>query len=256
MHAAPLLETRQLSYHPRGLLRPVVDNISLQLQAGERVALIGASGSGKSTLLKLMLGLLDASHGEVLCQQHPVKPAPVRALRWYRRQVQYIAQDPATTLDPRFTVAATIAEPVRQLTGVAPTLQQLQQALEQVHLDSQLLTRRCATLSGGQAQRVAIARAIAVQPRFLLADEPVSGLDLPLRQQISELLAEIASQQQMGLLVVSHDLAPVSRLCQRMLVMHDGEIVEDAPTPQLMRHPQHLATRRLLDAIPRLPLAN
>lgn len=256
MYVAPLLETRQLSYHPRSLARPVVDNISLQLQAGERVALIGASGSGKSTLLKLMLGLLDASHGEVLCQQHPVKPAPVRALRWYRRQVQYIAQDPATTLDPRFTVAATIAEPVRQLTGVAPTPQQLQQALEQVHLDSQLLTRRCATLSGGQAQRVAIARAIAVQPRFLLADEPVSGLDLPLRQQISELLAEIASQQQMGLLVVSHDLAPVSRLCQRVLVMHDGEIVEDAPTPQLLRYPQHSATRRLLDAIPRLPLAH
>ncbi|MBP2170067.1 peptide/nickel transport system ATP-binding protein [Erwinia toletana] len=256
MSVPAFLTTHQLSYQPHGQPRPLVDAVSFQLRAGERVALIGSSGSGKSTLLKLMLALQSATDGEVRCQQHPVRPASVRALRWYRQQVQYIAQDPATTLDPRRTVADVLAEPLRQLKRLQPDLLQLAAILAQVRLDASLLNQRCATLSGGQAQRVAIARAIALQPRFLLADEPVSGLDLPLRQQINHLLADIARQQQMGLLVVSHDLSSITCLCERVLVMDNGAIVEDAPTRQLLCHPQHPASQRLLDAIPRLPLAD
>ncbi|KOC89533.1 ABC transporter ATP-binding protein [Winslowiella iniecta] len=253
MLPAVFLETRQLSYQPAGQLHPIVSRISLQLHAGERVALIGTSGCGKSTLLKLILALQPASEGEVWCQGELIRPASVRALRGYRQQVQYIAQDPANTLDPRRSVADTLAEPLRQLTGSKPNNLQLEQALEHVRLDRRLLSQRCASLSGGQAQRVAIARAIALQPRFLLADEPVSGLDLPLRQQISQLLADLADRHDMGLLVVSHDLSSVAALCQRVLVMHNGEIVEDAPTQQLLRHPQHPASQQLLNAIPRLP---
>ncbi|WNN45317.1 MULTISPECIES: ABC transporter ATP-binding protein [Winslowiella] len=253
MSSAAFLETRQLSYQPAGLRHALVSNISLQLHAGERVALIGSSGCGKSTLLKLMLALLPASEGTVWCQGQLIRPASVRALRGYRQQVQYIAQDPATTLDPRRNVADALAEPLRQLTNSKPNIPQLEQALQQVRLDRHLLNQRCASLSGGQAQRVAIARAIALRPRFLLADEPLSGLDLPLRQQIGQLLADLADQNDMGLLVVSHDLSSVAALCHRVLVMHNGEIVEDAPTQQLLSNPQHPASQQLLNAIPRLP---
>lgn len=228
-------------------------DVTMSLDKRECVGLVGASGAGKSTLLKILLGLDAADSGDVYCQGQRIRPRQAHALRWYRRQVQYIPQDPASTLAPHHTVAQSIAEPLRHLVQERPSEARLRQALDDVALPAHLLHQRVGTLSGGQAQRVAIARALAVRPAFLVADEPVSGLDLPLRQQISQLFTTLAQQHNMGLLLVSHDISAVAALCQRVLVMHDGAIVEDRPLGALLSHPAHPHTRELLAAIPTLP---
>jgi peptide/nickel transport system ATP-binding protein len=150
-------------------------------------------------------------------------------------------------------VAELIIAPLRQLAPSQDLGITAERALRQVELEERLLYIRPGQLSGGQAQRVALARAIALQPRFLIADEPVSGLDLPLRQQIISLLDRIARQQNMGMLLVSHDISLVAALCQRTLVMECGAIVEDRPTAELLNSPRHAATRDLIAAIPSLP---
>ncbi|MCW2485008.1 ABC transporter ATP-binding protein [Candidatus Symbiopectobacterium sp. NZEC127] len=231
----------------------VVNNVTLSLNKGEHVGLVGASGAGKSTLLKILLGLETPDSGSVSCQGRAVVPASTAALRWYRQLVQYVPQDPASTLAPNKTVAQSIAEPLHFLGHGAASMSVLQRALDDVALPASLLHRRVATLSGGQAQRVAIARALALRPAFLIADEPVSGLDLPLREQITALFTQLAQQYDMGMLLVSHDISAVAALCQRVLVMHEGQIVEDRPRSALLSTPAHPHTRALLAAIPTLP---
>lgn len=238
-----------------GTRHPGLRACNLNLRAKECVGLVGCSGAGKSTLLKLLLALDHCDNGRIFCQGQQIIPASSAKLRWYRRLVQYVPQDAHASLNPRHNVAQLIAEPLRQLTSKRNLAPRVEWALRQVELDGQLLHARPGELSGGQAQRVALARAIAPQPRFLLADEPVSGLDLPLRQQIISLLANISQRQEMGLLVVSHDLSLVSRLCQRTLVMDHGVIVEDRPTAELLRTPRHCATQALIAAIPSVPYA-
>ncbi|MFP1742801.1 ABC transporter ATP-binding protein [Lonsdalea quercina] len=254
----PFLQVSQAAHqYPqpgRWLQRPrfsqALSDINLQFDEGERVGLVGASGSGKSTLLKAMLALETLTEGEIYCEGRLVRPGRASALRWYRQRVQYIPQDPAGSLAPHLSVFQLIAEPLRRLGHPGKIADAVQEACEQVALSPELLTRNAQALSGGQAQRVAIARAIALKPRFLLADEPVSGLDLPLRQQIITLLAQIARQHQMGLLIVSHDISAVAALCERVLVMHQGRIVEDRPLAQLLTHPAHAQSAALLAAVP------
>ncbi|WP_252120471.1 ABC transporter ATP-binding protein [Symbiopectobacterium purcellii] len=231
----------------------VIDNVTLSLNKGEHVGLVGASGAGKSTLLKILLGLATPNSGSVHCQGRAVVPASTAALRWYRQLVQYIPQDPAATLAPHKTVAQSIAEPLHFLSHGTPSMSILQRALDDVALPASLLHQRVGTLSGGQAQRVAIARALALRPAFLIADEPVSGLDLPLRAQITALFDQLARHYDMGMLVVSHDISTVAALCQRVLVLHQGHIVEDRPCSALLSTPAHPHTRALLAAIPTLP---
>lgn len=225
----------------------------LNLYPKDRVGLVGCSGAGKSTLLKLLLALEAPDAGHIHCQGVVIRPAPAYCLRWYRRLVQYVPQDAHASLNPRHTVAELIIAPLRQLAPSQDLGIAAERALRQVELDERLLYVRPGQLSGGQAQRVALARAIALKPRFLIADEPVSGLDLPLRRQIVSLLDQIAHRQNMGLLIVSHDISLVAALCQRTLVMACGVIVEDRPTGELLRNPRHTATRELITAIPSLP---
>jgi peptide/nickel transport system ATP-binding protein len=229
--------------------------VDLDIAAGERIGLVGASGSGKSTLLRVLLALEAPDAGRVRFRDREIRPARTSALRWYRRAVQYIAQDPASSLDPRMSVADLIAEPLARLRVPGDHRAAVARALEQVGLPGGYGARRPGELSGGQAQRVAIARAIATRPALLIADEPVSGLDLPLREQVVGVLGRMCAETGMGLLLVSHDLSVVAALCERTTVMSAGEIVEDRPTGALLAAPEHPRTRELIAAIPDLPAA-
>ncbi|MEC5344570.1 ATP-binding cassette domain-containing protein [Brenneria populi] len=230
----------------------ILRELSLRLQRHERVGLAGVSGCGKSTLLKTLLALDTPDSGTIHCDGQPVRPGSVRSLLWYRRRVQYIPQDPAGSLDPRRSVASLIAEPLKRLRYGADIASCVRDAMDQVGLSAGLSAQPAGLLSGGQAQRVAIARALVTRPDFLLADEPISGLDLPLREQIKSLLQQVTLQNNMGLLMVSHDISMIAGLCERMLVMDDGRIIEDRPTADVLTSPRHTQTQRLLAAVPSL----
>ena len=298
------LETRGLRRsHPGagGERREVLRGVDLRLEPGENVALIGRSGCGKTTLLRALL-LLDSpgpeDAGEILLDGRPVRRGGARALRAFRRAVQYVPQDAAATLHPRRSVLAQVSTPLRTLGVVRDREEAVSRArrvLESLEIRREIWENRPHEISGGQAQRVSIARALALSPRYLLLDEPVSGLDPALRRQTLDLLAAIetgpdadtsgegtptaksgasgepepapaasgAAPAPAGycavpapaLLVVSHDLAAVARVCQRALVMDGGAIVEDAPMRRLLTEPAHPATRALRDAVPTLPTA-
>ena len=262
--------------------------VDLSLAPGENVALIGRSGCGKTTLLRALL-LLDSpgpqDRGEVLLDGEAVRRGGARSLRAFRRAVQYVPQDAAATLDPRRPVLAQVTTPLRILGVVLhrdDADARARQVLESLDVPADIWGSRPHEISGGQAQRVSIARALALSPRYLLLDEPVSGLDPALRRQTLDLLASIEADTEAGrsadaesnaktgarpapadygarpapaLLVVSHDLAAVARVCRRALVMDDGAIVEDAPMHHILTRPSHPATRTLRDAVPTLPTA-
>lgn len=269
-----------------GRPRRVLDRLDLTLTGSETLALLGRSGCGKTTLLRALL-LIDRPQrgdgGEILLDGTDVAGTRrTRDLRPYRRAVQYVPQDPAASLDPRRDVLSQVTHALRTL-GVPGTDTHEATAttvLNALDLPSDLWRRRPHAISGGQAQRVALARALAPAPRFLLLDEPVSGLDPALRHQVLDLLAglsdadggpcmpvapaasphagdeapDAAGAQRPGLLVVSHDLAAVARVCQRTVVMDRGRIVEDVATEQLLAAPQHPAARALRDAVPQMPV--
>lgn len=250
--AYPMPRTRLFA--PREM-KTALQPTSLVIDEGSRVGIVGVSGSGKTTLLRLMLALESTDTGAVTCQGREVYPADVSKLRWYRRKVQYVPQDPASTLDPLMTVRNLVREPLVRLAVAGDHDAMVKEALDSVGLDERFMNRRANELSGGQAQRLAIARAIATRPDFLLADEPVSGLDLPMREAIVALLRRISEERGTGIVVVSHDLSMVASLCERTVVMHGGHVVEDRSTKELLAEPRHERTRELLDAIPVLQVA-
>lgn len=215
--------------------REILRGVDLQVAEGERVALVGRSGQGKSTLVRALLALQPVTAGRIRCDSRTVTPGSVRSLRWFRRLVQYVPQDPASTLDPGARVLDVVAEPVRRLLREDG---RSRAALRMVALPDDLAERRVGELSGGQAQRVAIARALAPAPRLLLADEPVSGLDPPLREHVLDALRRAPA----GLLMVTHDLSAAAALCDRILLLHDGRVIDDRAHPEF---------RALLDAVPR-----
>lgn len=232
---------------------PALAEVSFSVERGETVGLVGRSGSGKSTLLRVLLALERPAAGELRLGGRRVNPGSTRSLRWFRRRVQYIPQDPAASLEPRMSVEQLVGEPLRRLSIPGDQHALVRQALDDVGLPGTLLASRPRELSGGQAQRVAVARSIVTGPDFLLADEPVSGLDLPMRNQVLALLGTLCAERSLGLVFVSHDLDAVSRLCHRSVVLASGRIVEEGPTARLLVSPNHPATRELVHAIPRLP---
>ena len=217
-----------------------VNGVSFDVARGESLGVVGESGSGKTTLLRLLLGLERPDAGSVVYRGGSL-----------RREVQVVFQDPASALDPRMRVADIVLEPLRVMRIAAgPPL--VAELLDDVGLPAAAARRFPHEFSGGQRQRIAIARALAPRPRALLADEPVSALDVSVRAQVLNLLEDLRVGYDLTLVLVSHDLSAVRHLCDRVLVMRDGRVVEEGPTRAIFREPRDPYTRALLDAIPRL----
>jgi peptide/nickel transport system ATP-binding protein len=236
----------------RGDVRHALRGVSLDVEAGETIAVIGESGSGKSTLARLLVGLDTPTSGQVAFDGRPVAGSD-RSLHWLRRDSGIVFQDPYSSLDPRMPVARIVAEPLRALAIPGDREALVAAALADVGLEPGLAGRYPHELSGGQRQRVAIARAIIHRPRLLVGDEPLSALDVTVRAQILDLLRRLRDELGLTILLVSHDLGLVQHFADRVLVMRDGEVVEQGPTASVLADPRHPATRALLAAAPRLP---
>lgn len=234
--------------------KTAVDKVELTVVPGSFVGVIGRSGAGKSTLLRMINRLVDPSDGRIRCGDVDVTGLRGRELRDWRARCAMIFQqfnlvgrlDVLTNVLMGRLNAAPSAKSLVRLWGVEDKAIALA-ALEQFDIAG-LAAQRADSLSGGQQQRVAIARAIATRPAFLLADEPMSGLDLPIRRQVAAVLRDLSENQGTGLLIVSHDIVDVSRLCTRTVVMYDGAIVEDRPSAELLADPHHPAARGLVAA--------
>ncbi len=227
--------------------------VSLVVQLGESLGIVGESGCGKSTLARAALQLLRASSGRVVWMGRALGELPAGELRSLRRELQIVFQDPPGSLDPRMSVGELLAEPLRvHERALTPSARAaaVAAALARVALAPELARRYPHELSGGQCQRVAIARALILKPRLLVCDEPLSALDVPTQLQIVTLLAQLQQAGGMALLFISHNLALVKRLCERVLVLYLGRMMELAPTQALYAAPRHPYSRELLAAIP------
>jgi oligopeptide transport system ATP-binding protein len=237
----------------KGTATVAVAGVSFTVAGGEFLGLVGESGCGKSSLGRALLGLVRVTDGEVRWQGRRIDALPRRAFRALRRELQLVFQDPQASFDPRMTIAESVAEPLRAL---APALSPAARAAEverqfaEVGLGSGLAERYPHQLSGGQLQRAGLARALIVDPRFLVCDEPVSALDVSVQGQIVNLLARIRRERGLACLFISHNLAIVGRISDRIMVMYRGRIVESAPCGALLAAPLHPYTRLLLDAVP------
>ncbi|CAO5147404.1 peptide/nickel transport system ATP-binding protein [Frankia sp. AiPs1] len=241
--------------------RDAVCDASFLLPAGSSLGIVGESGSGKTTLTRIALGLVEPDQGEVHFAGRTWSGVPERARRPWRRRIQAVYQDPLSSFDPRWTVERILAEGVVaaeraqavERTRGAPRRDRLAALLDQVALTPGLLGRRPRELSGGQRQRVAIARALAARPEVLVCDEPVSALDVSVQAQILDLLVRLRASLGLATLLVSHDLGVVRQVCDEVLVMKDGRIVESGPTAEVFARPRAEHTRELLAAMPTLP---
>jgi peptide/nickel transport system ATP-binding protein len=239
--------------HPKRL--HAVDGINLTIGDRESVGLVGESGCGKSTLIRLLARLLDPTDGQIWFNGELISPVSARQFSQHpvRPQLQMVFQDPTDSLNPRYTAFDTITEPIKRL-GQIRDRQQLRERAhelaEWVGLPAELLPRFPHQLSGGQKARVGIARAIALNPKLLILDEPTSALDVSVQAIILHLLADLKERLGMSYLFVSHDLNVVRLLCDRVLVMYLGKIVESGPAEDLFNAPRHPYTKALIDAIP------
>ncbi|MDR5653833.1 dipeptide/oligopeptide/nickel ABC transporter ATP-binding protein [Ruixingdingia sedimenti] len=227
----------------------ILHGLDFSVRRGEVLGIVGGSGSGKSTLGRVLVRLLEPSGGRVLFDGQDITHLPEPALRPLRRRFQMIFQDPMSSLNPRRRVGGIIAGPLR-LHGLDGIDARVDRALDHVGLPRAFRHRFPHELSGGQRQRVGIARAIALEPEFILADEIVSGLDVSSQAQVLNLLEGLVRDLGLTLAFISHDLSVIRRLCSRILVLHQGRIVEQAATAALFAAPQAAYTRELLDAIP------
>jgi oligopeptide/dipeptide ABC transporter ATP-binding protein len=232
-----------------------VDSVSFEMEDGEALGIVGESGSGKSTLTRALLRLTPTTSGEIVWLGRSLLELEGEALRRSRDSLQIVFQDPFASLDPLMTVAECIAEPLRALRpdmDAAERTRRVGAMLVDVGLDASFAPRRSPTLSGGQCQRVAIARAMILAPRLLVCDEAVSALDVSIQAQILELLTRMKRERGTSFVFVSHNLAVVRQLCERVLVMYLGRVVEAGPAREVFSSPRHPYTRLLLDSVPRL----
>jgi oligopeptide/dipeptide ABC transporter ATP-binding protein len=230
-----------------------VDGASFRVGAHEMLGLVGESGCGKTTLGRAILGLVPLAAGEIRWRGRRIDGLGRSSFRALRRELQLVHQDPGASLDPRMTIAESVAEPLRSLLpGLAPAerADRVARLLAEVGLNDAMAQRYPHQLSGGQLQRAVIARALIVDPSFVVCDEPVSALDVSVQGQIINLLARIRRERGLASLFISHNLAVVARLCERVMVMFRGRIVESAPRAALVGAPLHPYTRELLDAVP------
>jgi ABC-type oligopeptide transport system ATPase subunit len=228
-----------------------VDDVSLDIHAGETLGLVGESGSGKSTLGRLILRLIEPTSGSIRFEGRDLFGASRGEMRRLRRDMQIIFQDPFASLDPRFRVEEIIAEPLvihRKTNGGTRT--RVVELLRAVGLDESILRRFPHEFSGGQRQRIGIARALALHPKFIVADEPVSALDVSVGAQIVNLLAQLQRDFGLTYLFISHSMPVVRYLSTRIAVMYRGKIVEVGPTEKITERPAHAYTRSLLEATP------
>ncbi len=230
------------------------DGVSLDIHAGETLGLVGESGSGKSTLGRLILRLIEPTSGGIHFEGHDLLAASAGEMRRLRRDMQIIFQDPFASLDPRFRVEDIIAEPLiihREPHGSTNTIRaRVIELLRAVGLDESILRRFPHEFSGGQRQRIGIARALALRPKFIVADEPVSALDVSVGAQIVNLLARLQRDFGLTYLFISHSMPVVRYLSTRIAVMYGGKIVEVGSSEEITERPQHPYTRSLLEATP------
>lgn len=231
-----------------------VDEVSINIYEGEVLGLVGESGSGKSTLGRSIVRLIDSQSGNIIFNGKDLSVLSGDNLKNARRDFQMIFQDPYASLNPRMTVFDTLAEPllVHGLATKTNVLEQVNQLMDDVGLDRRFIRKYPHEFSGGQRQRIAIARAIALKPKLIIADEPVSALDVTIRAQILALLLKLTEKHKLTMLFISHDMSVVRYLCDRVVVMQKGKLVEEGSTEELFAAPKQPYTRQLLAAIPKL----
>jgi peptide/nickel transport system ATP-binding protein len=257
--AAPVvLETRSLTkvYADRVFFRTArrvqaVDDVSLSVRRGETLGVVGESGSGKSTLARCVTRLTDPTAGSIHVDGEEIGRLRPRALRPYRKRVQIIFQDPYRSLNPRRTVGESLIEgPVNYGVDRATAWARARELLELVAIDPRSADRYPHQFSGGQRQRICIARALAMEPEVLIADEPVSALDVSVQAQVLELLADIRRRFDLAMMFITHDLRVAAQVCDTVAVMHHGRVVEYGPATEVFTRPRHAYTQELLDAAP------
>ncbi|WP_026876887.1 ABC transporter ATP-binding protein [Jiangella gansuensis] len=252
---APLVDVQDLSFRYGGHLPWVLRSVGLSVEQGAAVGIVGESGSGKSTLVRVLCGLVAAGGGTVGYEGRDISDWLARDPRAFRRQNQMVFQSPGSSFDPRMRIRRSVGEPVRALERRRVSEAELTEWLALVGLDRTILDRYPHQLSGGQLQRIAIARALSVNPSVLYADEPTSALDVSVQAQVLNLLMDLRARLGLTLVMVSHDLAVVGRVCEQVVVMRNGEIVESGPTAAVMHQPAADYTRSLVAAARAVSLA-
>jgi oligopeptide transport system ATP-binding protein len=260
----PLLQLKDVSTHfpiESGWLRrrrtgtvKAVDGVTLDVERGEVLGLVGESGSGKSTLARTIMQLVPATAGTVILEGRNLTAASAAEIKAARRSLQMVFQDPFASLNPRLTVYAALAEPllVHSVVPAGQVPARVAALMEQVGLAPRLMRKYPHEFSGGQRQRIAIARALALEPRVIIADEPVSALDVSIQAQILNLLAGLVREMNLTMIFIAHDLSVVKHISDRIAVMYQGKIVELGPALDIMERPSHPYTRALISAIPRV----
>lgn len=260
--AAPLVSARDLAVHFHsggGLLAgqartvKAVDGVSLDIHPGKTLGVVGESGSGKTTIGRAILRLIPATSGSVSFAGEDVLAASPSRLRKLRQEMQIIFQDPSGSLNPRMRIREIVAEPllVHGLAKPSDVMDRVGELLERCGMPRSAMDRYPHEFSGGQKQRIGIARALAVKPRFIVCDEPTSALDVSIQSQIINLLRDLQREFGLSYLFISHDMAVVRHMCERIAVMYKGKIVEEGQRDQILYDPQHEYTQRLLASVPR-----
>ena len=256
-----LLKVEDLKVHfpiRGGVFRTVVDyvravdGISFELREGETYGLIGESGSGKSTAGKAILQLTKATGGSIEFEQNDLISLSKKQMRAFRKEIQMIFQDPYSSLNPKKRIIDLVAEPLRNFEKLSPDeeREKVLYYLQKVGLPPEALFKYPHEFSGGQRQRIGIARALTLQPKLIVADEPVSALDVSVQAQVLNFLQDLQEEFKLTYLFIGHDLGVIRHLCDRIGVMYRGRLVEEGTTEDILSNPQHIYTRRLIAAIP------